>query len=406
MNMTHPNSKTYLPCDYASLRRGVAGLLARPDSAQMGAGELVSHFPEVRPQSVYGLLYRMREAGELRRNEAGQYGLAAAVASAVPPAPDAAPTAATAAVTVTVCEAGASGKGTAKRLIWTMDERMALAQAVVALRVMQPKKPLLHLLHEAQLMAGVIAPERRRNIAQLSVVPWLAGLVHNLEQAAIDLAVKTDSAPVLAAVPLAATATAQAPAAAAAAAPVREAEAMTAGLVEQLGSSLGAILARALAHPDVLETVDELFSRFVAPRVGIAPARGAPTSVSNGLRAPVMATETVASRPPRHNPEPPVLTPAAPKKPHILIAGLPKANHMQAMREQFGDVFDLRFYHPNQAMPMLRSMARVADKVIIMTDHVGHKHTDCLKGDSVGYLMCPGSIGKITELLATMRVNM
>ncbi len=313
---------------------------------------------------------------------------------------------------------------TAAYTLWTNQEKKDLLEYIRARHIESPDAAIYNLLDEAQ--RTLLPKERQRpHVRSQTKAKWfidqLAGKaeVPPKKRAAKKKAVPRVITPVVEEVGV--RERREMPAqkeVTMVAVPIKELEQTTGHLIDKLLSRAGSSIKRGIldiiGSPEAKALVQSFWAgKPSAPAPEVHVTVTAPESKHEAPPpAPVVEDQPVEVRgkfngggpyrPPqpdrRHNPFPPK-TAEQPKLKKLLIAGLLKSNHVEEVKKEFSDLFDLRFYHPDENMTLLSSRAVGADKVILLTEQVSHKHKQVLESTGVPYMMQLGSIGRLKDYL-------
>lgn len=253
--------------------------------------------------------------------------------------------------TVTVQEVPEGVKGRKSKVVWSHDERITLAHEVATIRKEQPFISLGGALDMAQI--ACLPKERHRiPIGNIKVnAAWLADMV--------DLVAANTP------VPVAHTEPKPAPAPTLSLADFSAGQLLDA-LLDKFNDKLKSNILEIIQSPEVMNMLQ----------------------IAKPSRTPVV----------RHNPIGAAMEPKV-KLERILIAGLLKPMHVEEVKEKFGDQFDLKFYHPDESVHKLKSMAPGADRVILMATQLSHKHEESLRTTNVKFEKVRGNIGVLLARL-------
>jgi len=242
-------------------------------------------------------------------------------------------------------------KGRKPKIVWSHDERITLAHEVAVIRRKQPFVSLSQALDQAQ--ASCLAEDRRRiPIGNIKVnAHWLADMV--------DL--------VAASVPEPAPA-----------------------ITEPVALALAATPADFTAGQLLDALLDKLADRFKVNVLDILKS----SEVQDMLRP-----QTHNRSPIRHNPIGVAMEPTVSKQ-KIVVAGLLKSIHIEEVKDKFGDKFKLTFYHTDESVHKLKSMAASADRVLLMVNMIPHKHEEALKAANLKFEKVRGNIGVLLSTLS------
>lgn len=185
-------------------------------------------------------------------------------------------------------------------------------------------------------------------------------------------------------------------------------------VLARTGGSLKAVILSILGSPEVERLVKLFVPHETITQQKPEPAKtpevksevkvAAPSPKFQGAgpyTGPVLRSEPTPI--PKHDPNPPQDV-SRPRLKKLLIVGLLKSNHVDEVKRGFSDKFDLRFYHPDEALTKLRGIAPNMDQVIVLTEQVSHKHTGLLQSMGVQYTMQLGSIGRLTDYLSHLNI--
>lgn len=138
-------------------------------------------------------------------------------------------------------------------------------------------------------------------------------------------------------------------------------------------------------------TLDSLFAALPRTEVKAAPLA---ESVQAGAETDA---EVKPAKPPKHNPEPPASE--KDKRPKLLIMGM-RPDEKQILLKEFGEVFDLRFWHPDESNVRLKEIARTVSHAFALINRLYHKSSENLvTGAGVRYTRVSGNVNQMQEVL-------
>lgn len=274
-------------------------------------------------------------------------------------------------------------KGKRAKVFWRPEEQVAIAEEVAKLQVLQPHSKLITLLNTAQFNPDILPPERRRGeIHSLQgSAPWLEALLAKVkprilaeiaepEEAVKEIVKEPEPEPInLQNIP---------------------ADAFIDEVVRRMSGTIGKLLVGVVNHVLTSSDLKSLLSPLIS-------------SSSFSLVDQKQLPQT--QKHPQHNPFGVPLKQNAQKLEHVLVVGLLKSNHVTEIKDEFKNIFDLRFYHPDQHTSVLKSMAANVDKIILLTGQISHKHRETLEAIGADYVPLQGGVSKLKELLTNMYAN-
>lgn len=104
-------------------------------------------------------------------------------------------------------------------------------------------------------------------------------------------------------------------------------------------------------------------------------------------------------KPPKHNPEPP--REFKDRRPRLLLLGM-RPDEVQILKKEFDDVFDLRFWSPEESNAKLKGMARSVTRAFALVNRLFHKSSENLvTGAGVPYTRVHGNVNQMQEALTS-----
>lgn len=156
-------------------------------------------------------------------------------------------------------------------------------------------------------------------------------------------------------------------------------------LLRRLGTGLKQALVEVISSPEVIEI---LRSNMVSIQTPVTTQREDRRTTDS----PVV---------PRHNPAP--NSGGKPRKPSVLIVGLPKPAHVMETKDMFGACFDLRFIDKDKLAQLTEACKRV-DHTIVMTSHVSHANSQVAEKNAAHYIPLHGGKNLMLDKLAEMNL--
>lgn len=345
-------------------------------------------------------------------------------------------------VPVTVVPEGVRGR--APRVVWTPEEKYAIAKEVARLQKAQPHLSIM----SAVRLAQEVLPEKRRRLVQIQTrhhIPWIDDLLAQA-RTEVDSEVDTESQKVQQQV------TPQ-PADPAQSEPAETStttnESRQAGMLTQLGdlAQQAVMLAQ---HPEFASTsqlLDILMQRIgqtfksmlldvlssdemkailmdvrsptsaeqsaaavltpVRPGSASAHAQtfstGGPAPLS-ALQATEADVQPVVTRQRQPETAKAAAKQTAPRLKRVLVMGL-IPNQIQEVANEFKGALDMRFWRTDQSANLLKSLSKQVDQTVIMTDFIAHSHEGLIKNSGVPYVRQPGGITKLKDTLTHIYAN-
>lgn len=95
---------------------------------------------------------------------------------------------------------------------------------------------------------------------------------------------------------------------------------------------------------------------------------------------------------------------AGARRPTVLIAGL-LPNQAGIIQQEFGEVFDLRFYMVDESIGRLRAMLRGVDHVFTFTSKISHAVEEVMKSEDKVIHRCSGGMTMLKQQLLDLYVK-
>lgn len=329
---------------------------------------------------------------------------------------------------VSVTQVPAGVKGRSPRVVWTSEEKYAIAKEVVRLQKAQPHLSIMTAVRQAQQ----ILPEKRQRLAQIQNrhhIPWIDDLIAQVRNEepvdnpnrAVDTNEDRD-ATTTSAQPeeeQKAPTPVDVPASPSLFAEFASTSEIMDILMQRLGQTFKTMLLEVLSSDEMREILSGVRSPTAAEQSAAAvltPARPGPATAHSQAFAPSAPTPLSALQSPSAEPYPAVTRQRmpepskatakidSPRLKRVLIMGL-IPNQIQEVTNEFKGALDLRFWRTDQSANLLKSLSKQVDQTVIMTDFIAHSHEVLIKNASVPYVRQSGGISRLKDTLTHIYAN-